>query len=438
MAVQHDGVRFGAAYYYEYAGPGDDPKPETLERDLDLMQAAAFSVIRVGESVWSTWEPEEGRFELDWLEPVLDGALARGIDVVLGTPTYALPMWLVRRYPEVAGELRTGQPMGWGARQEADFTHPAFRFHAERILHQDRRALPGPPGRRRLPGGQRARAAPAAQRRGVPAVRRPPRAHVRRRRDPQPRVGSRVLVAPAVHLGGPVDPGRQRPAAVRPRVATVPGVADHRDDRLAGQGRPEAGPRRPVRHHLHRLRPTGPRGRRPRVRPRRHQRERLLRDAGLAAAPEPHARAAVLDGARHLGAVPGGRRDVLEPRRAVPRDRDQRAVHRRPEHQLPGLPRAVAAVRLGARRARRPDGRVLALAHAALRRRDVLGWRPAAQRPARAGPTESWPCSAPSSRGSGGRWRTRCPTPTSRSCRRPTSRFALAGQPPLQNAGRHG
>ncbi|WP_426592355.1 beta-galactosidase [Cellulomonas sp. McL0617] len=134
MAVQHDGVRFGAAYYYEYAGPGDDPKPETLERDLDLMAAAKFSVIRVGESVWSTWEPTEGRFELDWLEPVLDGALARGIDVVIGTPTYALPMWLVRRYPEVAGELRTGQPMGWGARQEADFTHPAFRFHAERVL----------------------------------------------------------------------------------------------------------------------------------------------------------------------------------------------------------------------------------------------------------------------------------------------------------------
>ncbi|MGV8964984.1 MAG: beta-galactosidase [Cellulomonas sp.] len=134
MAVDHDSVRFGAAYYYEYAGPGLDPTPTTLARDLDLMQAAGFSVIRVGESVWSTWEPDEGRFELEWLEPVLDGAHARGIDVVIGTPTYALPMWLVRRYPEVAGELRTGHPMGWGARQEADFTHPAFRFHAERIL----------------------------------------------------------------------------------------------------------------------------------------------------------------------------------------------------------------------------------------------------------------------------------------------------------------
>lgn len=38
------------------------------------MAQAGFSVIRVGESVWSTWEPEDGQFELDWLEPVLDAA----------------------------------------------------------------------------------------------------------------------------------------------------------------------------------------------------------------------------------------------------------------------------------------------------------------------------------------------------------------------------
>src|SRR3954468_18862636 len=136
MAVQHAGVRFGAAYYYEYAGPGDDPKPETLERDLDLMAEARFSVIRVGESVWSTWEPQNGRFDLDWLQPVLDGALRRGIAVVLGTPTYAVPPWLVRLYPEITGERKTGQRIGWGARQEVDFTHPGFRFHAERVIRK--------------------------------------------------------------------------------------------------------------------------------------------------------------------------------------------------------------------------------------------------------------------------------------------------------------
>ncbi len=123
-------VLFGAAYYHEY-------QPyERLKADLDLMVDAHFTVIRVGESVWSTWEPENGRFDLDWLQPVLDGAHERGIGVILGTPTYAVPPWLVRQYPEIAGERRTGERIGWGARQEVDYTHPAFRFHAERVVRK--------------------------------------------------------------------------------------------------------------------------------------------------------------------------------------------------------------------------------------------------------------------------------------------------------------
>ena len=122
------GVLFGAAYYHEYQ------TAPRLDRDLDLMAGAGFTVIRVGESVWSTWEPSDGVFDLEWLTPVLDGAHQRGISVVLGTPTYAVPPWLARRYPEIAGERATGQRIPWGSRQEADFTHPAFRFHAERLI----------------------------------------------------------------------------------------------------------------------------------------------------------------------------------------------------------------------------------------------------------------------------------------------------------------
>jgi beta-galactosidase len=124
------GVWFGTAYYHEY-----QPVPR-LARDLDLMAEAGFTVIRVGESVWSTWEPSDGVFDLEWLEPVLDGAHERGISVTLGTPTYAVPPWLARLYPEISGERASGQRIPWGARQEVDFTHPAFRFHAERVVRQ--------------------------------------------------------------------------------------------------------------------------------------------------------------------------------------------------------------------------------------------------------------------------------------------------------------
>ena len=126
----NDRILFGAAYYHEY-----QPTPRLAE-DMRLMKEAGFSVIRVGESVWSTWEPENGVFDLDWLQPVLDAASENGIAVILGTPTYAVPMWLARLYPEINAQKRTGQPMGWGARQEIDYSHPAFLFHAERVIRK--------------------------------------------------------------------------------------------------------------------------------------------------------------------------------------------------------------------------------------------------------------------------------------------------------------
>jgi beta-galactosidase len=128
-------ILFGAAYYAEY-------QPyERLTTDLDLMAQAGFSVIRVGESVWSTWEPEDGRFSLDWLQPVLDEAHAREISVIVGTPTYAVPPWLRRRYPETAAHRSSGQSVPYGGRQDADFTHPAFRYLAERVV---RKIVPRP------------------------------------------------------------------------------------------------------------------------------------------------------------------------------------------------------------------------------------------------------------------------------------------------------
>ncbi|NTW39282.1 MAG: beta-galactosidase, partial [Cellulomonadaceae bacterium] len=121
-------VMVGAAYYAEY-------QPyERLAADLDLMVEGGFSIIRVGESVWSTWEPRDGVFELEWLEPVLDAAYERGIAVILGTPTYAVPPWLRAAYPETTAHVATGAPMPYGARQDVNYAHPTFRRLAERVV----------------------------------------------------------------------------------------------------------------------------------------------------------------------------------------------------------------------------------------------------------------------------------------------------------------
>src|SRR6185312_6188500 len=42
-----------------------------------------------------------------------------------------------RIVPEINVRRRTdGEAMGWGARQEIDYAHPAFLFHAERIIRK--------------------------------------------------------------------------------------------------------------------------------------------------------------------------------------------------------------------------------------------------------------------------------------------------------------
>ncbi|MEI8411809.1 beta-galactosidase [Kribbella sp. CCNWLW201] len=61
-------VVLGTAYYPEYLSRELHGRVDT---DLDLMSAAGIGVIRVGESVWSTWEPRDGVFGLDWIRPVL-------------------------------------------------------------------------------------------------------------------------------------------------------------------------------------------------------------------------------------------------------------------------------------------------------------------------------------------------------------------------------
>ena len=47
-----------------------------------------------------------------------------------------MPPWLARKYPEVRAERRTGERIPYGHRQDADYSHPAFRFHADRVVRQ--------------------------------------------------------------------------------------------------------------------------------------------------------------------------------------------------------------------------------------------------------------------------------------------------------------
>ena len=128
-------ILYGAAYYNEYM-PQDTPgaQDERLTKDVALMKAAGLNVVRMGESTWSLWEPEDGHFEYAWMDHIVDAMGKAGIKVILGTPTYSIPAWMAHQHPEILGRTLGGHQNTYGMRQNMDTDSPAYRFYAERLI----------------------------------------------------------------------------------------------------------------------------------------------------------------------------------------------------------------------------------------------------------------------------------------------------------------
>ncbi|HSB17109.1 MAG TPA: beta-galactosidase [Bryobacteraceae bacterium] len=139
-----DTILYGASYYHEYM------HYERLEQDVQLMEKAGLTVMRVGESTWSSWEPRDGEFEFAWMDRIIDRLHKAGIKVILGTPTYSIPPWLFQKHPEIlVSQLTKAPPLthptqatypgaavpgAYGPRQNMDITHPTYRWYAERVI----------------------------------------------------------------------------------------------------------------------------------------------------------------------------------------------------------------------------------------------------------------------------------------------------------------
>ncbi len=120
---------FGVAYYDEYM------PYERLEKDVKMMQETGINVVRIAESTWSTVEPQDGVFDFSHIDRVLDAMQKGSIQVIIGTPTYAVPTWLVKKYPSILATTPQGQRQ-YGARQNMDITNEHLRFHAERVIRK--------------------------------------------------------------------------------------------------------------------------------------------------------------------------------------------------------------------------------------------------------------------------------------------------------------
>ncbi len=136
---------FGVDYYPEqcvfpYGGDADHPEA-AWERDAELMAKAGLNVVRMGEFTWGICEPEEGKFDFTWLRRVMNIMGQYGIQVVLGTPTAAPPVWLARKYPEILPLDDRGLLKHEGTRRAVCLSSDIFWEYSKRIVTAMAQAL---------------------------------------------------------------------------------------------------------------------------------------------------------------------------------------------------------------------------------------------------------------------------------------------------------
>lgn len=85
---------------------GGDYNPDqwdeaTIAEDMRLFKKAGINLLTLPVFSWAKLEPDEGVYDFEWLDRIIDQIWANGIYVCLATPTTAQPAWLSTRYPEV-------------------------------------------------------------------------------------------------------------------------------------------------------------------------------------------------------------------------------------------------------------------------------------------------------------------------------------------------
>lgn len=120
-------MRIGVDYYPEHW------EKSLWAADADLMQKTGVKLVRLAEFAWCRLEPRDGEFDFAWLDEAVALFAARGMEVVLCTPTSCPPLWLYQKHPDIVHVEKDGTPTNLGVRSHRCVTNPTFLRYADRI-----------------------------------------------------------------------------------------------------------------------------------------------------------------------------------------------------------------------------------------------------------------------------------------------------------------
>ena len=126
---------YGAAYYPEHWGK------DRLQKDIELMKAAKFNVVRMGEFAWGVIQHGINMpLDLEWLDEAVNKMGNAEILTILGTPTATPPKWLMDKYPETYITNKNGLKEYYGSRRHycvnsENYTRIALDFVRNLAIH---------------------------------------------------------------------------------------------------------------------------------------------------------------------------------------------------------------------------------------------------------------------------------------------------------------
>ena len=79
-------------------------------------------------------EKTEGNYDFSFFDMVIEKAKAKGLKVIMGTPTATIPAWLAKKHPDILSEFENGQKRVFGGRHVYCFNSPVMYEYSEKII----------------------------------------------------------------------------------------------------------------------------------------------------------------------------------------------------------------------------------------------------------------------------------------------------------------
>ena len=98
------------------------------------MREAGVNLVSLGIFAWSRLEPQEGKFDFEWLDRIMNMLHEGGVSVDLATATASPPPWMSYAHPEMLPVLADGVRLWPGARQHYCPSSPVYREGTRRLV----------------------------------------------------------------------------------------------------------------------------------------------------------------------------------------------------------------------------------------------------------------------------------------------------------------